>query len=64
MRKTSNCKTLAYTTVCKENEDKKKLENIGWPLKFFNINYQRLPNCKKTDEGSNTDVACDDNFIA
>ena len=44
--------------VCKENENKRKLEKIGWLLKFFEINYQRLP--KKTDKASNTDVACDD----
>ena len=40
MRKTSiidylNCKTLAYTTVCKQNEDKKKLEEKWMAVKIF-----------------------------
>ena len=60
MRKTSiidylNCKTLAYTTVCKENEDKKKSEEKWMVIKIF-----RYQLSKKTNEASNTNVACDD----
>ena len=40
MRKTSiidhlNCKTLAYTTVCEENKDKKKLDEKWMAIKIF-----------------------------
>ena len=35
MRETSNCKTQAYTMVCKENEDKKKLEKNWMAIKIF-----------------------------
>ena len=58
MRETSNCKTLAYTMVCKENENKKKLEKNWMAIKIFR--YQLLKATQKDWWGSNTDVVCDD----